>query len=137
MRQRLAEARVARLATVNPEGRPHLVPICFALLQSGDDDLIVSGTDEKPKSTTSLRRLANVRANPAVTLLVDHYEEDWTRVWWVRVDGTGRVLDDGPEWESAITRLQEKYEQYDAIGLPGAVLAVTVERWRGWAYVEG
>jgi PPOX class probable F420-dependent enzyme len=136
MRRRVSEARVARLATVDPEGRPHLVPICFALTREAGRDLIVSGTDEKPKTTMSLRRLRNIRAHPAVTLLVDHYEEDWTRVWWVRVDGTGSVIEEGPEWESAVTRLREKYRQYETVGLSGAVVAIAVDRWRGWAYSE-
>ena len=134
MRQRVRAAPVARLATVTPDGRPHLVPVCFALLATGDRDVIVSGTDEKPKRSLSLQRLRNLRANPAAALIVDHYEEDWTRVWWVRVDGRGRVLDDGPERDAAIDALREKYVQYEQVGLPGAVLVIDVERWRGWSY---
>jgi PPOX class probable F420-dependent enzyme len=134
MRQRVRAAPVARLATVTPDGRPHLVPVCFALLATGDGDVIVSGTDEKPKRSLSLQRLRNVRANPAAALIVDHYEDDWTRVWWVRVDGRGRVLDAGPERDAAIDALREKYVQYDQVGLPGAVLVIDVERWRGWSY---
>jgi PPOX class probable F420-dependent enzyme len=134
MRQRVRAAPVARLATVTPDGRPHLVPVCFALLATGDGDVIVSGTDEKPKRSLSLQRLRNLRANPAAALIVDHYEDDWTRVWWVRVDGRGRVLDDGPERDAAIDALREKYVQYEQVGLPGAVLVIDVERWRGWSY---
>jgi PPOX class probable F420-dependent enzyme len=134
MRQRVRAAPVARLATVTPDGRPHLVPVCFALLATGDRDVIVSGTDEKPKRSLSLQRLRNLRANPAAALIVDHYEDDWTRVWWVRIDGRGRVLDDGPERDSAIDALREKYVQYEQVGLPGAVLVIDVERWRGWSY---
>jgi PPOX class probable F420-dependent enzyme len=134
MRQRVRAAPVARLATVTPDGRPHLVPVCFALLATGDRDVIVSGTDEKPKRSLSLQRLRNLRANPAAALIVDHYEDDWTRVWWVRVDGRGRVLDAGPERDAAIDALREKYVQYEQVGLPGAVLVIDVERWRGWSY---
>jgi PPOX class probable F420-dependent enzyme len=134
MRQRVRAAPVARLATVTPDGRPHLVPVCFDLLATGDRDVIVSGTDEKPKRGLSLQRLRNLRANPAAALIVDHYEDDWTRVWWVRVDGRGRVLDDGPERDAAIDALREKYVQYEQVGLPGAVLVIDVERWRGWSY---
>jgi PPOX class probable F420-dependent enzyme len=134
MRQRVRAAPVARLATVTADGRPHLVPVCFALLATGDRDVIVSGTDEKPKRSLSLQRLRNLRANPAAALIVDHYEDDWTRVWWVRVDGRGRVLDDGPERDAAIDALREKYVQYEQVGLPGAVLVIDVERWRGWSY---
>src|SRR3954468_3608951 len=94
MRRRVVEARVGRLATVRPNGDPHLVPICFAVLEGDDGDVIVSGTDEKPKTTYALRRLRNIAEHSAATLLVDHYEEEWERAWWVRVDGRGRVIDD-------------------------------------------
>jgi PPOX class probable F420-dependent enzyme len=137
MRRRVAAARVGYLATVRPDGNPHLVPICFTLLEGDHGDVIVSGTDEKPKTTYALRRLRNIAERPAVTLLVEHYEEEWTRVWWVRVDGRGRVIEDGPERERAIAALREKYEQYEHIGLPGAVLAIDVDRWVGWAYDDG
>jgi len=132
MRERVRAARVARLATVRPDGTPHLVPICFALI--GDGTRIVSSVDDKPKSTPALQRLANIRANPAATLLVDHYEEDWPRVWWVRVDGHGRVVEDGPERDEAAAALRAKYAQYEAIGLSGATLVIDIGRWRGWAY---
>ncbi len=89
-RARFAAARVARLATADAGGRPHLVPIAFAVA----GDTIYSAVDAKPKRTRALRRLANVRENPAVSLLVDHWdEEDWAALWWVRADGRGRVLD--------------------------------------------
>ncbi len=93
-RARFAAARVARLATAGADGRPHLVPVVFAV--SGD--IIYSAVDAKPKRTTALRRLANVRQNPAVALLVDHYvDDDWGALWWVRADGRGRVLDPAGE----------------------------------------
>jgi len=136
MRRRVAEARVGRLATVRPDGAPHLVPICFAVLETGDGDVIVSGTDEKPKTTYALRRLRNIAEHPAATLLVDHYEEDWDLVWWVRVDGRGRVINDD-ERELAVAALRAKYPQYEHIGIPGAVLAIDVDRWRGWAARDG
>jgi PPOX class probable F420-dependent enzyme len=126
-RARFAGARVARLATVTAEGRPHLVPIVFAL----DGDVLYSAVDRKPKSSTALRRLANVAANPAVSLLADFYDEDWRRLWWVRADGTARVLDaadDGP----ALDLLARRYATYAVEAPPGPVLAVTVERWTGW-----
>src|SRR5262245_51784199 len=108
MRRRLATARVGRLATVTPEGRPHVVPCCFAL----DGDRIVSAVDAKPKTTPELRRLANLRARPRAALLVDHYAEDWSTLWWVRADGAGRVVEVGPERERALELLAAKYEQY-------------------------
>lgn len=126
-RARFAGARVARLATADAAGRPHLVPIAFAV----DGDTIYSAVDAKPKRTRALRRLANVRANPAVSLLVDHWdEEDWSRLWWVRADGHGRVLDpDDPEALRAVELLRERYPRQRA---DGEVLAVAVERWSGW-----
>ena len=131
MRQRVLDARVARLATVDAEGRPHLVPICFAL----DGDIVYSAVDEKPKRSKRLKRLDNIRANPHVSVLVDHYEEDWKRLWWVRLDGTARVLEGGPEREHALALLREKYEQYRSQPPTGPVIAIGIERWRGWAAV--
>jgi PPOX class probable F420-dependent enzyme len=127
-RHRLATARVGRLGTVTPEGRPHLVPCCFALV----GDSVYSAVDAKPKSTLALRRLANVRVEPRASLLVDHYAEDWATLWWVRVDGTARVLDGGPERESALAALATKYDQYRGHPPPGAVLALDVTAWRAW-----
>jgi PPOX class probable F420-dependent enzyme len=126
-RQRFAAARVARLATADADGRPHLVPVVFAVR----DDTVYSAVDAKPKRTTRLRRLANVAENPAVSLLVDHYEDDWDRLWWVRADGRGRVLDaDDAEAVAAVALLQARYPQQHGAGV---VLAVDVERWSGWA----
>ena len=88
-RARFAAARVARLATAGPDGRPHLVPMVFAV----EADTVYSAVDAKPKATSRLRRLANIAANPAVALLVDHYDDDWSRLWWVRADGSARLLD--------------------------------------------
>jgi PPOX class probable F420-dependent enzyme len=128
MRRRLGEARVGRLATVTPAGAPHAVPCCFAL----DGDRIVSAVDAKPKSTLALARLANLAAHPRAALLVDHWSEDWDELWWVRVDGAGRVVESGPEREAALDRLAAKYEQYARRRPPGAVVVVEVDRWRGW-----
>jgi PPOX class probable F420-dependent enzyme len=127
-RARFAAARVARLATADAAGRPHLVPIAFAV----DGDTVYSAVDAKPKRTRALRRLANVRENPAVSLLVDHWdEEDWAALWWARADGRGRVLDpDEPEARRAVELLRERYPAQRGAG---EVLAVEVERWSGWA----
>ena len=123
------DARVARLATVRADGRPHVVPICFALV---DDDTVVSAVDHKPKRTDALQRLDNVRATSAVSLLVDHYDDDWTTLWWVRADGTARVVDDGPQHAAAVDALVAKYPPYREHRPVGAVLAITVARWSGW-----
>ena len=127
-RQRFAAARVARLATADAAGRPHLVPVVFAV----DGDRIYSAVDAKPKRTTALRRLANVAENPAVALLVDHYDDaDWGALWWVRAEGRGRVLGPGDdEATRAVALLARRYPQQRAIG---SVLAVDVDRWSGWA----
>ena len=125
-----AQARVARLATVGASGRPHLVPIVFAL----DGDVVYSAVDAKPKRTTALRRLENVRRNPRVALLADHYDDaDWDALWWVRADGGARVLDaQEPEARRALELLAGRYAQYRAAPPRGPVLAVAVERWSGW-----
>lgn len=126
-RQRFSAARVARLATVDANGRPHLVPLVFAV----EGDRVYSAVDVKPKRTTALRRLENVRHNPAVALLVDHYDDDWEALWWVRADGCGRVLEpDDPEARQALALLAQRYPQQRAAG---AVLAVDVTRWSGWS----
>ena len=129
-RRRFASCPVARLATADAQGRPHLVPLVFAVAA----DTVYSAVDAKPKRGTALRRLANVAANPYVALLADHYEDDWRALWWVRADGTGRVLDaGGAEGRDAIARLVERYPQYRERPPPGPVLAVDVERWSGWS----
>ena len=126
---RLTEARVARLATTDPDGRPHVVPIVFAL----DGDTLYSAVDRKPKRSSKLRRIENARARPDVTILVDHYEEDWGRLWWIRLRGRARVLDDGEEHDHALALLQEKYPQYRTEPPDGAVLAVDVTEVREWS----
>ncbi len=127
-RERFAAARVARLATADARGRPHLVPVVFAV----DGDCIYSVVDAKPKRTTALRRLRNVAENPFVALLVDHYDDaDWAALWWVRAEGRGRVLElDAPEARRAVELLRARYPQQRVVG---AVLAVDVERWSGWS----
>ena len=129
-RERFSTARVAHLATVDADGRPHLVPIVFAVQR----DRIYSVVDAKPKRSGALRRLQNVRENPAVALLVDHYEEEWSALWWVRADGRGRVLaPEEAEARGAVELLAERYPQQRAAG---AVLAVDVVRWSGWSARE-
>jgi PPOX class probable F420-dependent enzyme len=132
LRRRAGAAPVARLATVDADGRPHLVPCCFAL----DGDVAYSVVDHKPKRSTALRRLDNIRAHPEVCLLVDHYEDDWSALWWVRLDGTARVVADGPEHERAIVLLCAKYAQYRAVRPSGPVVAIDIAARRTWSASE-
>lgn len=128
MRARLARAPAARLATVGPGGRPHAVPICFAV----EGGLLYFAVDAKPKRTSRLQRLRNIEANPAVSVLVDHYEDDWTRLWWVRVDGTARVVVEEAERRRALDLLMERYPQYRRMPPEGAVVAISIDRMTGW-----
>ena len=125
-RERFAAARVARLATVDDHGRPHLVPLVFAL----DRATIYSAVDAKPKSSTALRRLANIATNPQVSVLVDYYDDDWTRLWWARADGNARVLDDGGP---ALALLRGRYAQYRDAPPAGPFISIEVQHWSGWS----
>jgi PPOX class probable F420-dependent enzyme len=129
LQAKTAEARVARMATVDFEGRPHLVPLCFVL----EGDMLYSAVDEKPKRSKALKRLENIRAHSRVTVLVDHYEDDWSRLWWVRLDGNARILESGREYDRALALLLEKYDQYRAEPPRGPVIAITVERRLAWS----
>ncbi|WP_316247644.1 TIGR03668 family PPOX class F420-dependent oxidoreductase [Nonomuraea sp. PA05] len=126
---RFAAQRVARLARLAPDGTPRVVPITFAILD-GD---VVTAVDHKPKTTTDLARLRDIQANPAVSVLADHYEDDWTRLWWVRADGLARVLDGGEERERALDALVAKYAQYRERRPAGPVVLVEVTRWSEWS----
>jgi len=128
MRREVGESRVGRLATVTADGRPHVVPCCYAL----DRDVIYSAVDAKPKSTLALRRLDNIRTHPYASLVVDRYSDDWRQLWWVRVDASARVLESGPERERALDGLAAKYEQYAQTRPPGAVIALDIEKWTAW-----
>ncbi len=128
---RFAEASVASLGTTRESGNPHLVPITFAV----EGETIFSMVDRKPKTTTALKRLANIGANPEVCLLVDHYEDDWEGLWWVRVDGTATVSDDAATLTTALNLLLSKYPQYrdqPPVG-PTISIAITGVSWWEWA----
>ena len=127
-RARFAAARVVRLATVRPDGAPHLVPVVFVL--EGDTVWLV--VDEKPKRQRRLQRVVNIRVEPRVSLLADSYEEDWNRLWWVRADGRARIVGEGHELERAVSLLLDRYPQERRRPPKGPALAVEVERWRGW-----
>jgi PPOX class probable F420-dependent enzyme len=128
-RLRLSEARIGYLATVRADGRPHVVPIVFVV----DGDMVRSIADPKPKRGLDLLRHRNIAANPAVSLLVDAYEESWERIWWVRADGTARVEVDGPERERTIELLRGKYPQYATWTEPfGAAMVMRIVRVTSW-----
>jgi PPOX class probable F420-dependent enzyme len=134
VRHQFALARVARLATADPEGRPHLVPLVFALTRHK----IYSVVDSKPKSSTNLKRLRNIAERPSVSVLVDHYDDDdWTRLWWARADGNAQILDvTSPEASAAVGELTARYRQYRDEPPAGPVIAISVTRWSGWTAAE-
>lgn len=126
---RLARARTAHLATVRPDGRPHIVVVTFALVGG----LVVTAIDHKPKRTRDLQRLRNIEANPDVSLLADRYEEDWSDLWWVRVDGKAMIETAGETYDLALEALSAKYRQYRQTSPDGPVITVTVDEVSGWA----
>lgn len=130
MRRRVSGARVARLATVKPNGTPHVVPIVFVL----DGEALYSSVDAKPKRGPELQRIRNIEANPAVEVVVDDYREPWPGIWWVRLRGRAEVLREGAERERALRLLEEKYPDYEGMPPQGAVVAIRIDRWRGWEY---
>lgn len=125
-RELFASALVARLATVDADKRPHLVPVTFAV----DGDLVYTAVDHKPKRTQNLRRLRNIRENPNVALLADHYSDDWGDLWWVRADGTAQIVDSDAD---AGRLLSERYAQYRAIPPMGPLIVISVQHWTGWS----
>jgi PPOX class probable F420-dependent enzyme len=130
---RFTASPVARLATADARGRPHLVPCTFAVDASGR---IVIGIDDKPKTTRNLRRLANIEQNPWVSLLADHYAADWQQLWWARADGTAALVRGGAEHSEHWRLLVGKYPQYGGAAPTGPTILVTVTSWSGWAYSE-
>jgi PPOX class probable F420-dependent enzyme len=128
MRGHVDRAESARLATASDTGAPHIVPCCFVLVRG----TVYTPIDGKPKSGGPLRRVANIRSNPKVSLLVDYYDSDWSRLWWVRLDGVGRLVEGGSEWDLAIGALRAKYPQYEVVEIPGPIIAIDVRTWRGW-----
>jgi PPOX class probable F420-dependent enzyme len=124
----LSQARMAHLATVTPEGHPHIVPVTFAFV----GNRVVTMVDHKPKTTTRLQRLANVQHHPRASLLTDHYEEDWEHLWWVRVDGQAELHEDDEIWNKSRQELAAKYDQYRERPPEGAAIAITMDRVTWW-----
>jgi PPOX class probable F420-dependent enzyme len=130
---RFMQSPVARLATVTPDGVPHLVPVVFAVdWVTQDEPTIYTAVDAKPKTTHRLRRLTNLESNPAASLLVDHYADDWTQLWWVRADGEATVHRVGAVMQTGYRLLRAKYVQYQSVPLNGPVIAIAVRRWSSW-----
>lgn len=121
-------APAAVLATLNRDGAPHLVPVVFAVHR----DVVYTAVDAKRKSTQRLRRLANIEADPRVCLIVDHYDDDWNQLWWVRADGLAAVHPSGDEMATGYALLRQKYPQYQRLALDGPVITVEVQRWSSW-----
>ncbi|MCV2487754.1 TIGR03668 family PPOX class F420-dependent oxidoreductase [Geodermatophilus sp. YIM 151500] len=128
LRQRFAGGDVARLATVRPDGWPHVVVVVFAVV----GETVFTAVDRKPKRTTRLQRLENLRHEPRCSLLVDHYEDDWTRLWWVRADGRADVVDEPPASHPGLSALADRHPPYRTDPPHGPLIAVRVERWSGW-----
>ena len=129
-RERVTEARVARLATVTKTGRIDLVPITFALVE----DRLVTAVDHKPKTTTQLKRLENIAGHPEVSVVVDDYDDrDWSQLWWVRLRGLAQVVDDGPVHEQAVDALTAKYPQYGDRRPSGPAIVIDLIRWQWWS----
>jgi PPOX class probable F420-dependent enzyme len=128
----LAEARVGHLATVDADGNPHVVPVCFVL----EREAVYWAVDQKPKASRRLRRLANIRARPVAELVVDHYAENWGELWWVRVSANAAILQQGREAEHALDLLAAKYEQYRERRPEGPVVRLAVRRWSGWSAAD-
>ncbi len=128
-RRRLAGARVAHLATASADGQPHVVAVTFAV----DGDRIYTAVDHKPKTTANLKRLRNIAENPRVTLLADHYSDDWDELWWARADGRAAILGDPAETAAPIARLTSRYPQYREARPDGPVIAIEVHHWTAWS----
>jgi PPOX class probable F420-dependent enzyme len=125
----LSRARVGRLATVRPDGAPHVVPLTFAV----DGDTLVSAVDDKPKRSRDLQRLRNLEADPRASVIIDEYAEDWSLLWWVRVDGRVEVVTDEPRRRDLLAPLVAKYEQYADRPPEGPVVLLRIERVTSWS----
>jgi PPOX class probable F420-dependent enzyme len=130
---KLQAARLGRLATVRPDGSPHVVPFVFAIVGAGQELTAYWAVDSKPKTTQAIQRLRNIEANPAVEFVVDGYEEDWTKLWWVRAAGRARMVTSDEERGAALAALAEKYPPYRTTPPAGPVVAIDVDRVTGWS----
>jgi PPOX class probable F420-dependent enzyme len=130
---RVYDARVGRLATSGTSAAPDVVPCCFAI----DELVAYSAVDDKPKRTQRLARLDAVDRTGWATLLVDSYQEDWQRLWWIRVRGPAAVVEDGEQHDRAVRLLLAKYPQYRTHRLEGPIILLRLLHWRTWAALRG
>ncbi len=130
--ERLAdECRVARLGTLAKDGQPHLVPVCYAFV---DGDFAIA-IDEKPKKAGTLARVRNIERDPRVTLLIDRYDDDWTKLAWVRIEGRATVLQSGTDWPAALSALRSRYRPYETMALEDLpLLRIRPERVVSWRW---
>ena len=137
-RRRFAASASAVLGTADRDGRPHLVPVTFALAAVPDPgDRALIAVDDKPKRTTDLKRLRNIAENPAVCLLADRYDADWSRLWWARADGVAQIIIDAADLpEGLLDELRGRYPHYADNVPSGPFIVVTVERWTGWSFSD-
>jgi PPOX class probable F420-dependent enzyme len=131
--RRLTASKVGSIATVRPDGSPHVVPFVFAVSESGDGLVIYWCVDDKPKRSREVQRLVNIRAHPAVEIEVNRYDDDWTQLWWVRASGIAREVTSVDERERALVALATKYAPYAAHPPSGTVVAIHVDRVAAWA----
>jgi PPOX class probable F420-dependent enzyme len=130
--ERLRAARVGRLATVTPDGRPHVVPFVFAVVDERGTVRAYWAVDAKPKRSTRIQRLINLEANPVAEIVVDAYDEDWDRLWWVRARGTTRPVTDPAERRAALEALRAKYERYRDLDDDAVLVAIALTHVTGW-----
>ena len=133
-RRFLRARRVARLATADASGAPHVVPVCFAV----ERGTVYITVDEKPKRAGApLKRVRNILANPSCALVADRYDEDWSRLAWVMVRGPAEILDSGPEHDAAQSLLRDRYPQLRAMRIETLpVIAIRIERASGWGALD-
>ncbi len=127
--RRLRTSKVGHLATVRPDGTPHVVPVTFGVVSNR----IVTMVDHKPKTTTHLQRLTNVEANGTAGFLVDHYTDVWKDLWWVRIDGVAEVHSDGTTWKRAGIALEKKYHQYRDRAPMGPAISISIDKVSYWS----
>lgn len=120
------------MASSGPDGKPHIVPITFAI----EGNILYFAVDAKPKKTADLKRLRNIASNPAVSILIDHYDDDWNQLWWVRLDGDARILTERSESERALDLLVSRYPQYRTNRPNGPVVAIAIAHASGWSAAE-